>query len=177
MNYWASPPTQPGILQQCLRDGGRSENLGDSTKKIETSIYITYNHLFSWDPRQIHYVTIKIQKVSETLGLYFYKIRFSIIFEKKWGRGRERFVLSAKPRISDGPVPATKPRKIPLATTRRRLRWKKFQTRQSTSRQMGQYLCKMTSKPTRYAFLVRRKVLQFGGAIFKPTRYALWVRW
>ena len=81
-----------------------------------------------------------------------------------------------KHRVSDGPVPATKPRKIPLATTRRRLRWKKFQTRQSTSRQMGQHLCKMTSKPTRYAFLVRRKVLQFGGAIFKPTRYALWVR-
>ena len=55
------------------------------------------------------------------------------------------------PRVSDAPVPATKPRKIPLATTRRRLRWKKFQTRQSTSRQMGQHLCKMTSKPTRYA--------------------------
>ena len=38
MNYWASPPTQPGILQQCLRDGGRSKDLGERTKKIEASI-------------------------------------------------------------------------------------------------------------------------------------------
>ena len=81
----------------------------------------------------------------------------------QWGGGRGGFVPPAKPRISDGPVPTTKPRKIPLATTRRRLRWKKFQTRQSTSRQMGQHLCKMTSKPTRYALWVRRKILQFDG--------------